>query len=63
MWIGLLPFALLILITAVVFSVRTFRAHRKVNDKMDELENELIKIRAKSNAKLSGPKKDNGHKT
>jgi hypothetical protein len=63
MWIGYLPFALLLLITAVVFSVRSIRAHRQVNDKMHELENELIKIRGKANAKHNGPKKDNSHKT
>jgi hypothetical protein len=55
MWIGFLPFALLLLIAAVFFSVRAVRTHRKVNEKKDELENELIKIRAKSDKKKTDP--------
>jgi hypothetical protein len=63
MWIGFLPFALLLLITAVVFSVRAIRARRKANDKMYELENELIKIRAKSNKKRNDPEKSKNSQT
>lgn len=63
MWIGYLPFALVLLITAVVFSVRAIRAHRRVNEKMDELENELIKIRAKSNEKQNDPEKSKNNQT
>jgi hypothetical protein len=63
MWIGYLPFALVVLITAVVLTVRSVRARRKVNEKMDQLENELIKIRGKAYAKHTGPEKDKNHKT
>ena len=63
MWIGILPFALLLLITAVVFSVRAVRAHKKVNEKMDELENELIKMHAKSDKKHNDPEKSKKNQT
>ena len=58
MWIGYLPFALVILIAAVIFTVRSIRAHRQVNEKMDELENELLQLRAKSYKKPGDSKAD-----
>ena len=63
MWIVYLSFAVIIFIAVVVFSVRAIRAHRKVNEKMDELENELIKIRAKSNKKQNDPEKGKNNQT
>jgi len=62
MWYGFLPFAILVLITAVVFSVRAIRARRQVNEKMNELENEWLQLLAKSDKKQNDPKKDNSHK-
>ncbi len=62
-WIGYLPFALVLLIAVAFFTVRAIRAHRQVSDKMYELENELLKIRGKSDAKHGDPEKGNSHKT